>query len=77
MHSVCLLFCVQVFADFAPSALIPNQAVKTLQRLGEGGFGTVSMGVLNTGVSVYCMYKVSLLRLLETQCVSHEACIIT
>ena len=54
VHSVtvCLCnICVQVFADFAPSALIPNKAVKILQRLGEGGFGTVSLGFLNTGVS--------------------------
>ena len=45
---------MQVFADFAPSALIPNDAVKTLQRLGEGGFGTVSLGFLNNGVRASC-----------------------
>ena len=44
------LCCVQVFADFAPCALFPEKAVKTIKKMGEGGFGTVSLAHLNTGV---------------------------
>ena len=41
---------VQVFADFAPCALFPEKTVKTIKKMGEGGFGTVSLAHLNTGV---------------------------
>ena len=41
---------VQVFADFVPSALFPEQCVQIIRQLGDGGYGTVSLGLLTTKV---------------------------